>query len=186
MANEFPGDQRDWTPQYARIGEFVVEFEYLIFFIRFEACFILQAQGLRKWELAEIIFNSTVFTAGPLFALYRSMAAQCLGSSHELIAEFKGIATRYEKLLSLRNDLLHGTYFIGPNTIEVTDKDHPSEFILDRRNPNKDGARIRKPAQSLEEFDGHIADVRALRKDMINLMTRIGVVIINNSPVYPK
>jgi hypothetical protein len=98
LMNKFPGSERDWTPQYAAIGAFVVEFEWISWALRHHACIILQMSGLKRWELGEIIFHQRLFTGEPLFACYASLAAECLGSDNGLIEELNKLRTPYQDL----------------------------------------------------------------------------------------
>jgi len=102
--NRFSGSERDWTAQYAAIGRFIVEFEWICWHIRFSAVSILQAYGLKKWPLGEIIFNQRVFTGDPLFSCYVSMVEESLDSQNPLIPELEKIYSDFQKLSKTRND----------------------------------------------------------------------------------
>lgn len=160
----FPGNERDWTPQYAAIGQFVVEFEWICWHLRFHVCTLLQIHGLKKWPLAEIIMNQRAFTAEPLFACYASVVAECLGAEHVLLRELDGLRKEFQDLSKTRNELLHASYMIGSDVVEVTDKDSPSETHAEKRTPDKHGARVQILARTVDEQQKYVATAIAVKE----------------------
>ena len=179
--NRFPGDQRDWTAQYAALGQFVVEFEWICWYLRFHACALLQMHGLKKWPLAEVIMNQRVFTADPLFACYASMVAECLGSDHALIKELDALRKEFQELCKTRNDLLHASYLIGGDVVEISDKEAPSEVHAEKRTPNKHGARVQILARTIDEQLKYVASATAVKEKVKQFVPKVVVALQNDA-----
>lgn len=170
--NVFRGSERDWTEQYAAIGEFVAEFEKICFYLRFTIGAVLQLHGLKTWKLGEIILNQRCFTAEPLSSCLSAIVGETV-SNEEVRAKMKAFAGAFQKLSSTRNELLHGTWFIGSDVNEVTDNEAPMELHAEKRTPNSDGARVKTVARSLEEIRRHVAEARRVKELCIDLRVSI-------------
>jgi hypothetical protein len=120
MATEY---QRNVSAQYEALGTFVECFELMVNEAR-EVCIESICNSIGSGErlgLIEISFHHQVMTAKPLFDIMRAIIAEIVneeGSRHYADrAVFKDvlthIANEYNFLYWKRNDLLHGTWFIG-------------------------------------------------------------------------
>jgi hypothetical protein len=120
MAAEY---QRNVSAQYEALGTFVECFELMVNEAR-EVCVESIRNSIGSGErlgLIEISFHHQVMTAKPLFDIMRAIIAEIVneeGSRHYADrAVFKDvlthIANEYNFLYWKRNDLLHGTWFIG-------------------------------------------------------------------------
>ena len=178
--NVFRGDERSWQAQYAAIGEFVVEFEWCCWRLRFAASALLQHFGLGQWSLAEVIFHQRAFTAEPLFECYASLVAEALPNDEDLLSRVAAVRKEFKDVCKLRNDLLHASYLIGPSVVEVTDKAAPTEFHAEKRTPNKTGARVQVLAESLDDMKSHIAEARLVRKHVDELFAAITIALVRS------
>jgi hypothetical protein len=110
---------------YEELGRFVEAFETMVSEVRL-ACLSLFSTNLMQRRELEVIFHHQVMTAKPIFEIFRASIMERLASDefrkiHEIDLEdqkaFKGvlttIAATYEPLITKRNSLLHGTWFIG-------------------------------------------------------------------------
>ena len=120
MATEY---QRNVSAQYEALGTFVERFELMVNEAR-EVCIESICNSIGRSErlgLIEISFHHQVMTAKPLFDIMRAIIAEIVneeGSQHYADrAVFKDVLTHiakeYNSLYWKRNDLLHGTWFIG-------------------------------------------------------------------------
>src|SRR5690349_14749858 len=135
--NVFRGEERDWTTQYAAIGEFVVEFEWICWHIRHLISIVLQLNGLNNWKLGEIIINQKSFSADPLVLSLSGIIGETLSANVDVMAKMNDFRKGFQNLISVRNDLVHGFWMIGSDVVEVTDQEQPTEIHNERRTPNK-------------------------------------------------
>jgi hypothetical protein len=161
--NIFRGEERDWTPQYAAIGEFVVEFEWICWHIRHLISMVLQFHGLNNWKLGEILLNQPCFSADPLASCLSSIIGEILSANVDVMDKMKNFRSGFQDLIRVRNDLLHGFWMIGPDVVEVTDQELPTEIHGERRTPNKAGANI-KTIQTIAEIKEHINEARRVKE----------------------
>jgi hypothetical protein len=170
--NVFRGEERDWTQQYAAIGEFVVEFEWICLHIRHTISMVLQFQGLNNWKLGEIILNQPSFSADPLASTLSSIIGEILSANVDVIGKMNEFRSGFQKLSRVRNDLLHGFWLIGPDVVEVTDHDTPTEIHGERRTPNKRGANV-KTVLTIAEIKEHINEAKRLKQLSKALMSAV-------------
>lgn len=183
--NKFRGDQRDWTTQYAAIGQFVVEFEWICWHLRHYACILLQIHGMRNWALSEIVFNQRSFTAEPLFSCYASMVAECIECDHKLIKELEGLRKEFQDLCKVRNDLLHATYLIGADVCEITDREKPIEVHVEKRTPDKRGARVKSLARTIDEQYEYVDIAIATKEHFKSFLPQVIVELVRRG-VWPN
>lgn len=174
--NVFRGEERDWTQQYAAIGEFVVEFEWICWHIRHLISMVLQFHGLNNWKLSEIILNQPSFSADPLASSLSSMIGEILSANVDVMSKVNEFRSGFQKLSRVRNDLLHGFWLIGPDVVEVTDHEHPTEIHGERRTPNKGGANI-KTVRTIAEIKEHINEAKRLKELSKALMSAVVIAI---------
>lgn len=167
----FRGSDRSWVDQYAAIGEFVVAFEGSCFWLRNSSLALLQMKGLTDGSLADVIFNQRVFSAEPLFECFASLVAEAVPKEAEVLKKISSIRGRFKDLCKLRNDLLHGQYLIGPDVDVVTTNEAPPSFHVERRTPDKSGARVTLVATSLDEMRVHIALAWKIKAELIEVFS---------------
>lgn len=101
------------------IGEFVVSFEKICFAMETGISFILNAEGLRNQRVGDVILAG--MTADPLASLYAAIVAE----TQDLVPDDQKIVDnalkRFQKLTSIRNDIVHGMWFIGNGNDQTTD-----------------------------------------------------------------
>ena len=101
--------ERQTKEQYAAIGKFVVKFELVCFYLRLTMLNFLQSSGLKKQELARIVFGHQAMTANALREVYMAMTVVLYGDNMVL----KDFLSRFQRLTKERNDIVHGTWFVG-------------------------------------------------------------------------
>jgi hypothetical protein len=145
--------------QYEALGRFVEAFEGMVNEVR-EICIESVCKGVRSSErerLVEIPFHHQNMTAKPLFDIMRAIIAEIVNeeSNHNYADRevFKNVLTHigkeYEALYWKRNDLLHGTWFIG--YVGVDDPD-ASEFHIRRFKTTADGLAKPELPKNAEEL----------------------------------
>lgn len=166
ILNNFPGAERDWTKQYAAIGEFIAEFEFICWEVRFLICSILQEQGLNNFSLGEIILNQRSFTADPLAICLSACIGHVLTDNEEINKLTQTFRKEFQELTKKRNDLIHATWFIGSDVDEVTFENEPSELAAEKRTPDTKGHKVTIVASSIN-------DVKAVTEEAAKLKLKI-------------
>ena len=165
--------EQNTREQYERLGRFVESFEAMVGEVRTQ-CIRLLAGDSPKEELHQIIFHHQSLTAKPLFELFRAMTIQTISEKgfkekHKIdvvtVDAFRGVLAQISKeyfdLVNLRNNLLHGTWFIG----YVGDDPTSPDFDVYKYTVNKDGlSRIELPrtASQLADLNNRCDEVRDL------------------------
>jgi hypothetical protein len=132
--------------QQAALGRFVEEFELMIHEIR-EVCIEQLCNGLGSKErehLIEIAFHHQAMTAKPLYDIMRAIIAEIVGNRSSFHfakrEQFKSLLGHIEnevtRLYSKRNELLHGTWFIG---FVSRDDPHAEKFKIQKFKTSADG-----------------------------------------------
>jgi hypothetical protein len=107
--------------QYAALGVFVEAFEAMVNEAR-EGCLdILLRSGIAPMSLVEIAFHHQAMTAKPLFEILQAMIAEIIKDpdapeypEREAFSQvLRQISREYTDLTNKRNNLLHGTWFVG-------------------------------------------------------------------------
>ena len=96
---------------YAALGRFAVEFEHVCNYLRVIIMTILNKEGLNNEKVMQILLSDQ--TAEPLRALVGSLIPETqklTGMDKKIVSK---ILNRVQKLTKTRNDVLHGTWFIG-------------------------------------------------------------------------
>jgi len=96
---------------YAALGKFAVEFEHVCNYLRLIIMAILSKEGLDNEKVMQILLADQ--TAEPLRALMMSLIAETHKLSETDQNIVNKITNRVQKLTKKRNDVLHGTWFIG-------------------------------------------------------------------------
>jgi hypothetical protein len=140
----FEAYNRNTKQQYEALGRFIVAFEAMVNEVRVCSIQLLQTEHVRS-KLVDIAFHHPSLSAFPLFEIFRALIIECLGLGDVVITPkdkdvFRGvlktIATEYNWLVSIRNSLIHGTWYIGYST-----KDDPNSetFTVFKYKPTSDG-----------------------------------------------
>lgn len=95
---------------YANIGRFAVEFEQICHSMESGTRCILLAEGLKNENIQEVLLAK--ITAEPLSSLYQSLCYEHLkpSTAEGKIVDF--VFKNFNDLISKRNDLLHGKWFL--------------------------------------------------------------------------
>lgn len=102
---------------YHAIGEFVVEFEHICFAVQTSSKFILQKNGLNNQNIAQLFPYKE--TAGYLKEKFKDLICLSGFFDEEELGLIKNILERFQKLIEKRNEIIHGTWFIGSNHSEI-------------------------------------------------------------------
>lgn len=177
----------DTTEQYYLIGRYVVDFEHIVFQIRFTLSILFQMQGLKTFEMANIVFGQKQFTAEPLISCFESISNELLKSIDEeeaknkigltpkelsnLISQFRN---KFSKQITVRNDILHGTHFISDTFIvDNKDKIDYDNLYIFKDSPNKYGARRITVAEKKQDIILHLKDLNKLYDEFNQLKVKL-------------
>ena len=180
--NRLSGDQRDRAAQYAVIGQFVVEFEWICWLLRFHACSLLQIHGLTKWPLGQVILQQRVSTGEPLFACCASMVAECFGFEHPLVQELGALSRDFHALCKIRNYLLHAFYLTGNEARAISWRDAPPDVPVGGRTSGKRGAQAQIGGGSVRELQRYVAAATIVRQKIKEFVPRVAVALAADSP----
>ena len=166
---------------YAGLGEFVASFELLIFWgLRRE---LISLWSGNSRELQQLVQPAVAdLTADPILKIYQatySTAIQQSGLSSEEKSEgekiLAAVCKDVREIIKTRNEIVHGTWFIGWASSEDTDFS-----IADGIKPTntKGGVEHRSISRTRADFDKHIDECRRLK----DLLMRIGGVVQMQRP----
>ncbi len=147
------------TEQYAALGEFMTEFEQICHALRLSFVFLLQGKGLKDQTVANIIIGNRAISAGPLIEIMEGLVGHLVGKNPVGMQIFGKTATRFRNLTEIRNDFVHGTWFIGWANPEDTDF---SEIRGYKLNPNKKGMTLKVLPKSVDEIRANIAEAKKI------------------------
>jgi hypothetical protein len=158
--------------QYEALGRFVEAFELMVNEVR-ESCVECLCYGMGNSErerLAEIAFHHQSMTAKPLFDIMRAIIAEIVNSrasihysDRDKFKKILGVVeNEFSHLSNKRNDILHGTWFIG---FRWPDDPNASKFFLRKFKTSADGLvgakELPKNAHELLDLTMRCGDVRA-------------------------
>ncbi len=140
--------QRNTREQYEALGRFVEAFEMMVEEVR-GICISLISPGSSSpfsKNLSKIAFHHRAMTAQPLFEIMRAMVAEIAHDTEISDADERKtylgvmaqIATEYADLCSTRNNLLHGTWFVGYTSQEDANS---SRFYIRKHTTTADGLK---------------------------------------------
>jgi hypothetical protein len=127
MSNDAKQESRDQRfdrqtkEQFEYLGRFVQAFELMVNESR-KACLFFTSKGGVPQQLMMIVFNHRSLTAVPLLEIFRTMVAQMLHHpdgtlEKEEVEAIKSILSQigrdYQYLAEARNEIVHGTWFVG-------------------------------------------------------------------------
>ena len=96
--------------------------------------------------------------------------------------ELDALRADFQDLCKSRNDLLHATYFIGPGTVEITDKDRPIETHVEKRAPDKNGARTRIIASTLDEQHRYVRQAVTVKEKFSSFNSKVFIALYQKNP----
>jgi hypothetical protein len=112
--------------QYEALGRFIVAFEEMVNDVRELCTFILGGFDLNLQKFVSVALHHQSLTAKPLLEILRALIAEVLQVETErekykmddesrsiIIGVLGPINNEYNHLTNLRNELVHGTWFVG-------------------------------------------------------------------------
>ncbi len=130
------------------IGEFAVAFESITHQEWNCILWLLAAAGLQDQQIVQILLAD--YTAERMRAMLQSLIGHMRPENAAEKAIVKNLLDRHQKLISRRNDVLHGTWFIGYGNEETTDWSTAVGFKLSK---DKKGAKHKTFEYKVEDFD---------------------------------
>jgi hypothetical protein len=135
--------QKNTKEAYEALGRFVEAFEMMVDSVR-SICIALLGPNLHSNALPDIVLHHQAMSAKPLFDILRAMIAEIVkehlkDDEHErntFAAVLAHIAKAYSDLTNMRNNLLHGTWFIGSASVDDEDA---AEFYVKKHTATKEG-----------------------------------------------
>lgn len=171
------GVKIDMTEQFSLIGKYVVSFEHIVEMIRFSLSVMFQIQGLKIWDMSKIVFSQRQFTAEPLIACFEHITFQVLRSeenSKDLIDQIDKFGKDFRKQINVRNDFLHGTYWLSDN-FYVPNEDYilEDDFYVTKGAPSKKGADLKIVASKKEDIIKHLESLNNLSINIMELTRKV-------------
>jgi hypothetical protein len=155
---------KDWGPYYLVLGEFVVDFENIVFAIREDCSYLLRAKGLTDSVIGDIIFGQKYLTAEPLVSCYVTMVNHIIKHADNKEAICKRLDKFRNKLSSLieaRNDIVHSTHFFVESINIVGPPKFETEFKAYKPSPKKTGYHLKKtPRTQIIEYTGQLKELK--------------------------
>lgn len=166
---------------YAGLGEFVVSFELLVFWgLRLQLIHLWSGNSRGLQQLVQPALAD--LTADPILKIYQatySTAIQQSSLSPEEKAEgdkiLADVCKNVRDLIKTRNEIVHGTWFIGWAGSEDTDFSVAGGV---KPTNTKNGVEHRSISRNRGDFDKHIDECRRLK----DLLMRLGSVVQTGRP----
>jgi hypothetical protein len=140
--------EKNIREQYQALGQFVEAFEQMVHEAR-SGCIALVDLTFERQKVIAIAFHHQVMTAKPLFEIMRAIVVELLKQEKTCKEQqidkeakdiFRGvletISKEYNALVSKRNNLLHGTWFVG---FGGPGDPHAEEFLVSKLSISKAG-----------------------------------------------
>jgi hypothetical protein len=145
--------EEDWPKYFTALGEFVVNFENIVFDIRQDSVYLLKYGGLKDPIMGAIVFGQKQFTAEPILSCYVSLIYHVIGhkkGKEELLEKLNCFRTEFSKIIEVRNNILHATHFYveSINFLEPRDSKR-QEFKAFKPSPKKTGYHIEKTVHTV-------------------------------------
>ncbi len=156
------------------MGEFSVTFEQVCHALQTGIVFILDRAGLTNQKISQILLSG--ITAEPLRALFEALVAETTEFNEKEKLILRNALKRFQELTSARNDIIHGTWFIGWGNESTTDFSSASGMKFHK---NKTGAVIKNLAQTAESFQELTDEARSLHA----IFSRLYGCILGEFPV---
>ena len=139
------------------IGEFAVAFESVTHQEWRCISWLLASAGLKDQQIVQILLAG--YTAGRMRQMLQSLIGQIRPDNPAEKGIVKDLLDRHQKLISRRNDVLHGTWFIGYGNEETTDWSTAIGFKLSK---DKKGAKHKTLKYKVEDFEEMIKEAEDL------------------------
>lgn len=183
MTNEAPDSA------YAELGKFVEAFELMVLMLR-SGCVLILSSPAPKWQpLIQIPFNHSSMTAKPLADIFTAILGTMMNDQETIMSmnidkkeldTFKGILSQVradcEKIANKRNNILHGTWFVGINP----DQEDISKFVVQKLTTTSTGLKL------VESTPKNIEDIKEITKECSTLRDTICLLfstwMFNNKP----
>ena len=150
------------TEQYAALGQFVQEFGQICNWLQVSFVQLLSMHGLKDQTISNIIIGQRAITAEPLIQIMEGLVGHLLGDDEVAGKEiFRHTAKRFRCLIRIRNDFVHGTWFIGWANPADTDF---SDISGHKLNPNKKGMAIKPLPRSVDEIGELVNEAKQINK----------------------
>ena len=165
---------RQTKESFEHLGRFVQGFEFMVSSIR-NGILNLTSKGTHHQRLMLIILSHGSLTAGPLVDIYRSLLAEIVNDPQYKIDDETRLLTldilsetdhEYRSLVTSRNDLLHGTWFIG--WASGADNDF-SGLSVSKFKASTKGFAVAPTPKNIGELNVLIKRCKQLRDNMISL-----------------
>ena len=140
--------REDTDKIYHSIGKFVVKFELVCHQLQTGIVCLLNRKGLQDQSVSQILVAG--LTAEPLRVQYQSLMAQImpLNSTEEKMVQ--DALKRFQELTSKRNDVIHGTWFIGYGNEQTTDF---SKAMMNKQHKTKQGSNPKCYSYTPDDLD---------------------------------
>ena len=161
--------QAQTSELYRSIGEFVVKFERVCYSMTMGIMAILERSGLKDQQISNVLLAG--LTADPIKALFESLAAQTAWLKPDERESLKALLSRFQKLTSERNDVVHGTWLIDFHNYASHTKDFSTAFGL-KLHKNKEGVATKSFEKTVEGFASLIREADELRMAVDKLCGR--------------
>jgi len=149
--------QKNTREQYECLGRFVEAFEAMVEEVRFSAIDILSNDEEHR-KLVDVAFHHQSLTAKPLFEIMRAIIADLLKRPDLKVPIkeceiFSGVLANidkeYSELSNIRNNLLHGTWYVG--YVDFNDPNSET-FIVNKYKVTKKGLSKEDSPKSAKEL----------------------------------
>jgi len=153
--------------QFEALGRFVQAFEHMVNAAR-TGIIWMNGSGPKQQHLVRIIASHAAMTAKPLFDVFRATTNSIASApdynipiEEKILVEnlLRDVAGRYEKLLKMRNNLLHGTWYIGWASAAQTSFD---EFRVIKHDVSAKGISIANNPSTIQEIHLQIDKCKSL------------------------
>jgi hypothetical protein len=143
---------------YELLGQFVAEFELLVFTIRTSLERDLGSPGQNHFAIQNLTAH---LTAWPLGQAFHAHALSRTKGNLKAISAIERFWKDFEYLVTLRNDVVHGTHFIGWASIEDEDFSNPTML---RSKPGAKGAVNKVISISHSSMETYISSIKKTNK----------------------
>lgn len=146
------------------IGEFAVAFENISHQQLRCIEVLLESAGLRDQRVMQILFAD--YTSEPMRVMLQSLIGQLRPPDASEKTILKNLFVRHQKLISRRNEVMHGTWMMGYGNEQTTDWGTAFGWKLGK---NKKGARVKGFNYRVEDFNELWQEAKELAKAFFRL-----------------
>jgi hypothetical protein len=142
---------------YRAYGEFALKFEHVCYAVHTALVFMLHMEGLKNQQVANVLLVG--LTADPLRSMFAALVAETQKLDNQEKKIIDSVLKRFQALTEKRNDVIHGTWFIG--WANPSDTDFSVASGLKHHRSNK-GASVKSFNFGVEEFQALTQEAEAL------------------------